>query len=161
MALNNVWKIEKYKIYKTWKIKYSKKCTGSKIRNILKLYRKHRVRFENSKTLFLLFLVQIKGWYALYRIEETKLQSVPYCKSTTYNQQHRRAAPPKKNTQSENRRNLIGRHDQVQVPKKIKTVFKRSLLKHESPKIESKLRVSHRGEPPGWLSSLDPSNETT
>ena len=29
-------------------------------------------------------------------IRELTGQSVPYCKSTTYNQQHRRAAPPKK-----------------------------------------------------------------
>ena len=34
---------------------------------------------------------------------------------SNYNQQHKRAAPPK-NTRSENRRKLIGRHDQVQVP---------------------------------------------
>ena len=29
--------------------------------------------FEVSKTCFLLFWVQLKGWYALYRIEETEL----------------------------------------------------------------------------------------
>ena len=34
---------------------------------------------------------------------------------SNYNQQHKRAAPPK-NTQSENHKQLVGRHDQVQVP---------------------------------------------